>query len=72
MLSDNVVQLPVVTRLDIPVERVLNNAPRDLQSVIVIGYTADGNFYFCSSRASGPDVLWDLHVAAKRLLEVEV
>jgi hypothetical protein len=64
-----VVELDVVTRLDIPAERVLRQATEDnLESAVVIGYR-DGEFYFASSLADGGDVLWLLELAKRKLFE---
>lgn len=68
--DDNVVELNLITKLDIPVERVLKNVPRDLDFVIVIGEEEDGTVYFASSKASGPDVLWAMEKAKLALLNV--
>ena len=46
-----------VTCLDLPADRILDNVPRDLASVVIMGYTADGGEYFASSYAGGGDVL---------------
>ena len=72
-LVENVTVLPVITKLPIPVERVIDGA-RDatLQSVTVIGETPDGKFYFASSIPDGPNVLWALEQAKNRLLNVVV
>jgi len=71
MTNYNVVILPVVTYLDIPVERVLDGAKKaGLEGVVVIGYKKDEEFYFSSSSSSGPEVVWLLEHAKKRLLEV--
>jgi len=67
--TDNVVILPVVTRLDCPPERVLNAAlDASLAYVIIVGETEDGDLYFASSRGNGPNVLWDLERAKLALL----
>jgi len=72
MSEDNVVVLPVVTRLDCPPERVLQAAiEAGLTEATIVGYDADGEFYFASSKASGPEVLWALEVAKKELLNVQ-
>jgi hypothetical protein len=67
----DVIMLDMVTRLDIPVERVLENA-KDLvkDTVVVIGWDEDGGLYFASSKADGGDVLWLLEKAKQALLEV--
>lgn len=55
----DVVNLNMVTRYDIPAERVLAAAvDAGLQRVVVMGYDADGQEYFASSIADGGTVLW--------------
>lgn len=67
----DVVILPVVTRLDIPPERVLKGAlEADLTEVVVVGYDKDGNEYFAASMAGGGDALWHLERAKLKLLKV--
>ena len=53
----NVVDGHFITSLDVPVEKVLNSAA-GLQSVVVLGYTSDGQEFFSSSIADGSEVLW--------------
>lgn len=70
-MTYNVVGIGGVTRLDIPAERVIDEAAKaDLDAVIIIGTDQDGDFYFASSQADGGDVLWWLEIAKKRLLEI--
>lgn len=60
-----------ITAEALPVAKVLAGAARDeLSEVVVLGYTKDGEFYFSASEAGGPDVLWLLEYAKKRLLEI--
>lgn len=63
-----VLELPVVTSLDIDTERVLDKAKEQLREVIVIGVTHEGEFYFASSKSDGGDVLWNLEQAKLKLL----
>ena len=71
MSEDNVVELDMVTRLDIPVERVLNGAMKaDLNNVFVVGWDQDGDLYTASSIADGAELLWMLELAKKRLLAI--
>jgi hypothetical protein len=49
-----VITLSVPTTLDIPPERVLQNAP-PMAAVMVIGTTEDGSLYVASSKG---DVAW--------------
>lgn len=66
-----VVEAPFVTRLDVPVERILRQATAaDLEHVIVIGWTKDGEMYFAGSQAGGPETLWLIELAKRDLLEI--
>ena len=66
----NVVILNLVTRLDVPADRVLNAAlEHGLDQVVISGYDKDGNEYFASSVADGGQALWLLERCKKRLLE---
>lgn len=53
-----VIDLPVVTRLDMNPDKVLEGAKGELEQVIVIGYDKEGEEYFASSIAGGPECLW--------------
>ena len=68
-MSADVHILDCITRLPIPADRVLEQAPRDLDSVVVCGYDKDGVLYFSSSLPGGPDVLWLLEEARIRLMQ---
>jgi len=57
-MSSNVIDLPVVTRLNLDPDRVLNKAIGELKDVIIVGYDKDGNEYFASSIADGGEVNW--------------
>ena len=68
---DEVVELDMVTRLDLPAERYLRRAlEADLEAVVVVGYTQDGEEYFASSIADGGEVLWLLERLKKQLLSI--
>jgi len=70
-LCDNVTVLPVITTLDLDVERVLQAAIDAKPAyVMVIGENADGNLYFSSSQSDGGTALWWMEKAKKALLEV--
>jgi hypothetical protein len=69
-MTENVISLGGVTRLDIPTDRVLEAAKSHCsEGVIVIGWDDDGSLYFASSMADGGEVLWLLEMCKKRLLE---
>jgi len=64
-----VVELDIVSSLDIPVGRILQRAKdAGLDTAIVIGWDRDGELYFASSVASGPEVLWLIEKTKANLL----
>ena len=66
---DNVVELPVVTTLPIPCERVLRKAiEASLGEVLVIGMVEDGSLYFAGSHGEIGNALWLLERAKNELL----
>lgn len=68
--GDNVVALDMVTRHDVPAERVLRAALGEgLESVVVIGYDTAGEEYFASSIADDGTVLWLMERHKKMLLD---
>jgi hypothetical protein len=64
-----VVPLNCITKLDLPVDRVLEGAKEKLEHVVIIGYDKDGEEYFASTFADGGDVLWLLERMKKKLLD---
>jgi hypothetical protein len=66
-----VINLPCVTSIDLPPNRVLQGAWGKLKGVVLIGWDKDNEFYFASSIADGYEVLWLLEMAKKELMEVE-
>ena len=68
--TNNVIELDVITTLDLDPERILNKAHDKLDDVVILGYDKNGEFYFASSISSGPEVLWLLENLKKLLLEV--
>lgn len=66
----NVVPLNCITTLDNPPEKILSAAiDHDLETVLVIGRTKDGDLYFAGSSADGGDALWMMELAKKALME---
>jgi hypothetical protein len=62
-----------ITKLDLPPDRILENAIGvGLEGVVILAYDKDGEEYFCSSYADGGVVLWMLERAKLKLLNVEV
>lgn len=69
-MTDNVVYPSFITKLDIPVDRVINAAlEAGLTGVVVLGWDAEENEYSASSIAGGADVLWLMERLKKQLLE---
>lgn len=65
-----VIELNNVTRLDIPVGRVLSAAKNKMpRHVMIVGWDEDGDMYFASSVADGPECLWLLELAKRELLK---
>lgn len=61
--------LPVVTTLDVNVDRILQEAlDAKVSQVIIVGLDADGEFYFRSSKSDGGDVVWELEKTKLKLL----
>lgn len=49
-MNDNVVQFPDATTIDVPVAKVLEEAIKaDLEDVVVMGWTKDGQEFFSGS-----------------------
>lgn len=66
----NVIDLPVITRLDLSPERILEAAKGKLDIAIIIGVDKEGDFYFSSTKADGGEVGWWLDMAKRKLFEV--
>jgi len=64
----NVVQLPVVTRLNLDADRTLENLAGKLEGFVLAGYDKDGNEFFSSTYADGGDALWLLKRCEMALL----
>lgn len=47
-----------LTKLDIPVDHILEGAKGKLDSIVILGYDKEENEYFASSIADGGEVLW--------------
>lgn len=66
----DVVDLPVITTLDLDPDRVLQKAIGRMSRVVVIGIDKDGEEYFASSVADGGTVVWDMERAKLKLLRL--
>lgn len=67
-MTDNVIPLGGVTRLDIPADRVLENNIGQLEGVVLIGFGQAGEVVTASSYADGGTVLWLLEKCRRRLM----
>lgn len=67
----DVVELGCVTRLPLPCDKVLDNAPRDMTEVLIIGFDSDGDFYFSASEPGTPENLYLLERARHELMKME-
>ncbi|MCP4184589.1 MAG: hypothetical protein GY761_14945 [Hyphomicrobiales bacterium] len=51
-MTDNVIDLPVPTSLDLDPDKILQQAVGNLDSAVVIGWKKEGELYFASSMAA--------------------
>lgn len=63
-----IVQLPVITKLNLDADRTLKNLSGKLEGFILAGYDKDGNEFFSSTYADGGDALWLLARCTTALL----
>ena len=63
-----VIPIGGVTRLDLPPDKILEEAKGEFEGVVVMGWNKDGSLYFASSYADGGDVLWLLEACKKVLM----
>ena len=68
-MSAKIIPLNNVTRLDIPVDRVLEAAKTKMTGVVLLGWNEDGELYFASTFADGGEVLWLLEKCKQLLLK---
>ena len=72
-MSDNVVEFPGVTTLDIPPETILKSALKaDLEMVVVLGWTEDETLYAASSSGSSPEAVFLVEHFKHALLSGEI
>lgn len=69
-MTDNIVRLGMITKMPLPVERVLtNDEALALDEVLVIGWEADGSFYFGASDADTSRALMLLACAERWIID---
>ncbi len=55
---------------DLPVDRVIEAAAEaGLESITIVGWTSEGKMYLASSYAKRKDLLWDLSIASREVME---
>ena len=68
-----VVPFPGITRLEIQVDQILEQArTMDLTSVVVLGWKPDGEPYFALSMPDGGDALWLMRMAEHAMLKTSL
>ena len=69
-MSNNIIPLNNITRLDLPADIVLEEAKNQLDSIVLIGWDKDGELYFASTIADGGEVNWLLDKAKMALMSI--
>lgn len=64
-----VIPIGCITKLDLPVDMVLDAAKNELDGVVLMGYDKEGELYFSSTMADGGEVLWLMEQLKLKLLE---
>lgn len=54
----NIIDLPVITKLDLDADKTLENLRGKLSGFVLAGYDKEGNEFFSSTYADGGDVVW--------------
>lgn len=70
MIESNVVDLNVITTLDLDPDRLLQKALGKMDRVIIIGVDKDGDEYFASSCSDGGTAIWDMERAKLKLMRL--
>ena len=66
-----IIPLNNITRFDLPVNQVLDNAKDELQDVVILGYCKGGKEeYFSTNMSDAKDILWLLERCKRALLNV--
>jgi len=65
-----VIIAPVITKLDIPADRILEAAFGNLDECIIIGTDKQGNEYFASNRSDAGLVIYHCERAKHRLMKI--
>lgn len=70
-MTAEIIYPKILTSLKTEPARVIENlpAPEDWDEIIVLGYLKDGDEYIATNLGDGPDFLWILEMAKRRLLD---
>lgn len=66
-----IIQLPVLTRLDLDADRTLENLNGKLKGFVLAGYDTDGNEFFSTTYADSTKGLWLLERCKQVLMNQE-
>lgn len=69
MKNKKVIPIGCITKLDLPVDTVLEAAKEKLEGVVLIGFTKEGELYTASTYADGGDIIWLLEASKHRMWE---
>ena len=64
-----IIQLGGVTKLDLPVDRILEAAKGRMEGIVLIGFDKDGKVYAASSYADGGTVMWLLEACKTKMMQ---
>lgn len=67
-MTARIIPLNNVTRLDLPADRILEQAKEHMEHVVLLGWDKECELYFASSFADGGDVMWLLEKCKQALL----
>ena len=70
MEADNVVELKLITKLDLDPDKILKKTIGKLQDCVIVGYDHEGNEFFASSKADAAEVIFRLERAKHTLLKI--
>ena len=65
----DIIQLGGVTKLDLPVDKILEAAKGQLKGVVLVGFDNDGEVYAASSYADGGNVMWLLEACKTIMMD---
>lgn len=68
----DVVRFTGITRLDLNPDDVRDNIPDGMEGIVVMGYTAEGEFYFASSYADGAQLIYLAEVMKHKLMRIGI